>query len=66
MRFPPLWRISACAALLGLGQNGLRIGRYIQRLPDQRARHQHLVAAPIEINSKLEKNIRQFLVQYIR
>ncbi|MCE8051427.1 MFS transporter [Halomonas daqingensis] len=25
MRFPPLWRISACAALLGLGQNGLLV-----------------------------------------
>ncbi len=25
MRFPSLWRISACAALLGLGQNGLLV-----------------------------------------
>ncbi|QHC49689.1 MFS transporter [Billgrantia tianxiuensis] len=25
MRLPPLWRISACAALVGLGQNGLLV-----------------------------------------
>ncbi|HET8791529.1 MAG TPA: MFS transporter [Modicisalibacter sp.] len=25
MRLPPVWRISACAALLGLGQNGLLV-----------------------------------------
>ncbi|WP_136253507.1 hypothetical protein [Onishia niordana] len=25
MRFTPLWRISACTALLGLGQNGLLV-----------------------------------------